>query len=139
MNRFVIGVVFSLAPIVCSPSNAFACRCVEPSVRMAYKRADVVVIAKVLKITSGPEPNAITAVLSVSQAWKRDIPTQITLVSGEDCVYMLGKDQEHVLYLTKDKAENLYGTVRCRGNKLVFKAQQALEWLRRYGKPAKIV
>jgi hypothetical protein len=106
---------------------------------MAYKRADVVVIGKVLKVTAGPEPEAITAVLSISSAWKRDIPAQITLVSGEDCVYMLGKDQEHVLYLTKGKEENLYGTVRCRGNNLLFKAKQSIKWLRWYGKPAKIV
>lgn len=118
---------------------AVMCRCTEPkSTRAAYRAARAVVIAKVTEVRRGVD--GFTAVLVVSLAWKKDVPTRLVIVSATSCSYDLQVDREYLLYLVHDikmlegKDDQTYTTGICLGNKPLAEATKALRWLRGYGR-----
>jgi len=135
MKHNLAGIAIGLALIMILPSAALPCRCKEPSMQVAYKRADTVVVAKVISITTDPNTR-MTVVLSVSQVWKRDSPEQVTITTGPPCGYNLEKDSEYLLYLLR--APNGIYTDICARNRKLEQAKEPIHWLQRYGKSAKI-
>ena len=141
----IFTVLICLSLLMTKP--ALACRCKTPPTRLAYQRADVVVVAKVDSVTNKAD-DAQVAVLSVSQAWKHDVPAQITvLAGGKVCGHFFDADQEYVLYLFVNK-DGAYTTKNCVGNKFInnpklpksftTSAKLDIAWLKKYGKAGKV-
>ena len=135
--------VFVLAVML--PAPALACRCTEPkSVRGAYQKARAVVVARVLEVHGESRLDGLTAVLSVSQAWKKDVPPQLTIVSGTTCRYDLEPNRDYLLYLTHDpkmlggRDDETYTTGICLGNKPLAEAKKAVEWLQKNGRASAV-
>jgi hypothetical protein len=128
-----------------APARALACRCTEPkSVGAAYRNAQAVVVTRVLEVHATPSGDGLTAVLSVSRAWKKDLPTQLTIVSGTTCKYVLEPNLEYLLYLSHDpkmlegRDNETYTTGICLGNKPLQQASNAVQWLRKHGRASAI-
>jgi hypothetical protein len=133
------GSLFVLAGIVAGvlvPGTVHACRCVEPAIGQAYRRADLVVVATIDKVGSS-EGNVMKATATVSDAWKTSAPATITFISGEDCLYEVKAGQKHLLFLYRDPGGTL-GTIRCRGNRPLSNAKEDLSWLKRHGKRSSV-
>ena len=118
-----------------APSAAQACRCVEPTIKQAYRRADLVVVATIDAVDRSGD--TMKARATVSDAWKAPAPTTITFLSGENCVYDVEVGQKHLLFLYTGDG-GVYGTVRCRGSRPLAKAKESIAWLKRHGKPGDI-
>jgi hypothetical protein len=118
-----------------APAGAQACRCIEPTVKAAYRRADLVVVATIDEVDRSGETVKVRA--TVSDAWKVSAPAQITFLSGETCAYDVGVGQKHLLFLYNGEG-GVYGTVRCRGSRSLASARKSIAWLRRFGKSASV-
>jgi hypothetical protein len=127
------------------PALALACRCTEPkSVDAAYQAARAVIVARVLEVQAAPHVDGFTAVLSVSQAWKKDVPNQLTIQSGTTCRYGLESNHEYLLYLTHDpkmlggRDDKTYTTGICLGNKPLPEASKTVRWLQKHGRASAV-
>jgi hypothetical protein len=112
---------------------AGACRCQEMLVKDAYRWADMVVLARVQAIDAA-DGDRWRATVAVTRAWKAPSPATMSFVTGEDCAYTVAIGEEHLLFLKRDESGS-YGTVRCRGSRLVSRARDSLGWLTRHGRP----
>ncbi len=127
-----------LALLGLAPSDAFACRCAGPiSPRPAYRRADVVGAARILTVIPNPGNNGGMATVRVSRAWKRAVHSELTVATDSTCAYELTRGREELLYLSRTSSGG-YGTSKCDGNQRLSKAKDALDWLKRHGRPANI-
>ena len=126
--------------------EALACRCEVPPASKAYPSADAVVVAKALRVESKNDQTQVV-LLSISQAWKKDLPAQLTIdAGGKVCGFFFKEEQEYVVYL-KSGANAQYSTRNCVGNKYLNNSQlpahfaesakRDIAWLKRHGKPAK--
>jgi hypothetical protein len=114
-------------------SRADACRCREPAVGAAHRRAELVVMAKVLEVKPrASDPQGQEAKVQVLDAWKKDTAQTITVTTGTDCAYPLTVGDRHLLFLTS--AGDGLTTGRCMGNLPAARAQRAVTWLSHHGK-----
>jgi hypothetical protein len=125
--------------LLVAPSPAFACRCAGPiSPQTAYRRADTVVVAKVIRVTPDPVNKSVRATVRVSQAWKEEVPAELTVATDSTCAYGFAPGEEDLLYLSRTSWGG-YGTTRCNGTQSLAKAGKAIRWLNRYGRPARLL
>ena len=147
MFRMISSLVVGLGFVLLLPGAAEACRCRPPSFQVAYKRAQAVVVARVVSIENRAN-NVQVAVLSVSQAWKRDLPARLTVIAGgQVCGFSLEENREYVLYLFVNSNQD-YATSNCVGNKFIdhpklpppdaAAAKEAVAWLQKHGKSGKV-
>jgi hypothetical protein len=116
---------------------AFPCRCIQASLKTYYQRADAVVTAKVLSVSTSTEGDELTTVkLEIIDAWKKDLPKEIEVVTGTSCIYIFQTGEEHLLYL-KNRTSNNFTTMRCWGNLPLDKSQRSLNWLKKYVKKSR--
>jgi hypothetical protein len=128
-----------LGLLLVMPSQVFACRCAGPmSPQTAYRRADTVVVARVMTVTPNPDNNGTLATVRVSQAWKGEVPRELTVATDGTCAYRFASGQEDLLYLSRTSWGG-YGATRCNGTQPLAKARKALGWLHRYGSAAKLL
>ena len=127
----------ALLTLLFSPSPAAACRCKEPNTSGAYKRADIVAIARVLEIVPNAHLDGVTATLSVLRSWKGAVPVRITADSGTSCRYPFRVGEEFLLFILRD-AQGSFSTARCRGNKPAAEAGPSVRWLERHGTAATV-
>lgn len=114
------------------PVQASACRCKEPSLRVAYANADAVAMVRIKSVAV--LPGEITrADTTVIQSWKIALPQVSSVFTGEDCAYPLEKGSTYLLYLKQGK-DGSFGTYLCRGNRVDGEAARNIRWLNRYGK-----
>jgi hypothetical protein len=143
MYRIISSLAIALGLMLLLPETADARRCKSPSVRAAYQRAQAVVVAKAISIENQAD-DAQVALLSVSEAWKQDMPAQLKVVAGgKVCGHFFEENQEYVLYLFVN-GNNEYTTSNCVGNKFInnpklppqnaVAAKKAIAWLRKYGR-----
>ena len=112
---------------------AVACRCKEPSPRVAYHLADGAAFGSV---ESQKESGDVTvSIIVVDRAWKQSIPRRIRVVSAKPCGFPFETGERYLVFLTEGTADS-FGTRRCRGNVPASKATATLRWLRAYGKQA---
>ena len=114
----------------------FPCKCVPGSLRTYYRRADAVVVAKVVSVATDKDQN-VTAKLEVLESWKRNSADNIDVITGSSCAYDFQVNEKHVLYLRNAPSGN-FSTMRCQGNLAWRKSQSARTWLNRYGKKSKV-
>src|SRR5215472_10544775 len=95
---------------------ALACRCVDPSLKAAYTKADAVVQVRIDEVSDPLQDGTVTAQAEVLSSWKTKVPHKIQLWTGEDCAYPLRKQETYILYLSR--AADRWGTYKCRGNQL---------------------
>lgn len=133
-GMFVAAAVSLSALLV--QGTAHGCRCVEPTIQQAYRRADLVVAVTIDEVGSSGN-DAVRARATVREAWKSLAPASITFVSGEDCIYDVKVPQKHLLFLYRGD-DGTFGTIRCRGNLPFANAKSSLAWLKRHGKRAPI-
>ncbi len=123
---------------------ALACRCTEPkSTRVAYVAAQAALVARVLEVRAVPRTDGVTAVLLVSQAWKKDLPTHLTIVSATTCKYDLLPNREYLLYLAHDpkmlegRDPETYTTGLCLGNQPLPQSNKAVQWLQKHARASR--
>ncbi len=107
------------------------CRCIEPSLQGAYKRADSVAQVRIDKVSAPSSDGTVTAQGEILKTWKANLPSHVEIITGEDCAYPLKAQETYILYLSKGNAS--WGTYRCRGNRRMEKAADTIRWLNRYG------
>jgi hypothetical protein len=120
----IVAFAMSLRP-------ALGCRCIEPSLQSAYKRADSIAQVRIDKVSAPTSDGTVTAQGEVLTTWKVSLPLHIEIVTGEDCAYPLKAQKIYILYLSK--GDTSWGTYKCRGNRSLREAGQTLRWLNRYG------
>lgn len=123
--------------VALQPQHALACRCREPAIATAYRRADAVVQALVVKVVPTPQPPGSTAILAVSKTWRRDLPDEIAVSTVTDCAYEWREGREYVLFLVRDST-GVLSTGRCLGNRPVEDAGDMLTWLQGKGEPGEV-
>jgi hypothetical protein len=135
MKRAIFSkTILALFVVLTAAVAAFPCRCVPASLQTYYKRADAVVTAKVLSVSTSTEGDQLTTVeLEVIDAWKKDLPKEIKAITGSSCIYIFQVGEKHLLYL-KNTPTDEFSTMRCQGNLPLNKAQKSLNWLKKYGK-----
>jgi hypothetical protein len=133
MRRIVL--LLAILAFLLHVQPAQACRCLEPSPRNAYKRADSVAQVRI-DIVSAPSPDGtVTAQGEIIANWKKKLPSRIDIVTGEDCAYPLKARETYILFLSKGSAS--WGTYKCRGNRVLREAGETVRRLQRYGTPTK--
>ncbi|MGI8743138.1 MAG: hypothetical protein ACR2NN_11330 [Bryobacteraceae bacterium] len=110
---------------------ALGCRCTEPSLPSAYKRADSVAQVRIDKVSPSSSDGTVTAQGEIVTAWKTSLPPHVEIVTGEDCAYPLKAQGTYILYLSK--GDTAWGTYKCRGNRALGEADRTVRWLKRYG------
>jgi hypothetical protein len=105
------------------------CRCTEPSLKAAYDRADAVGKIRIEQASAPSADGTVTAQAEVLGSWKTNLPPQIRIVTGEDCAYSLQPGETYILYLSK--GDDVWGTYKCRGNRLAKEAAGTVQWLNR--------
>jgi hypothetical protein len=112
---------------------AYPCKCVKSTLKNNYKKADAVVVSKVLNIYEQAE-NVIQVELEIQNAWKSNLPRTLTIIIEKDsCEYQLKKGEKHLLYLEL-LGSGKFTTNNCRGNLSENKSARAKKWLRSYAK-----
>jgi hypothetical protein len=131
---FGIGVLAAVAP-----SPAQACRCVEPpSTSAAYRTATLIVEGTVLEVTPRSEIEGFTIRLKVANAWKLDVPEELAVATGSNCRYEVEPDKKYLLFLVETQ-KGQFTTGRCMGNGLAVTKARSLTWLKKQGRPAKVL
>jgi hypothetical protein len=126
--------ILILFVVLTAAISAYPCRCVPASLRTYYRRAEAVVTAKVISVSTSVEGDRLTtAKLELIDVWKKALPKQIEVITGTSCVYNFQVGEKHLLYLQNAPAGK-FSTMRCQGNLPLNKAQKSLNWLKRYGK-----
>lgn len=111
----------------------FPCKCVPGSLSSYYRRADAVAVATVTDVSTDAE-QTITAKLSIADHWKRNLPTEIEVITDKSsCGYEFQPKEKYLLYLTVTPSGQ-FGTMKCQGNLDFSKSKKARTWLRKYGK-----
>jgi len=129
--------LLALFVVLTAAIAAFPCRCVPASLKTYYGRADAVVTAKVISVSTSAEGDQLTtAKLEVIDAWKKDLPRQIEVVTGSSCIYSFQAGEEHLLYL-QNTPSGKFSTMRCQGNLPLDKAQKSLNWLKKNAKKSR--
>lgn len=112
---------------------ALGCRCIEPSLQSAYKRADSIAQVRIDKVSVPSSDGTVIAQGETVTTWKTSLPSHVEIVTGEDCAYPLKAQETYILYLSK--GETSWGTYKCRGNRSLREAGRTVRWLKRYGHP----
>jgi hypothetical protein len=108
--------------------SAFACRCIEPSPRQAYRSAQSVAYGKVVSVRRDNEGADIIYVLEVAESWKRRVEPQITIHSGTTCSFEANVGEKYVVFLKQYKPD-IYDTTMCMGNRPEANARALLNYL----------
>jgi hypothetical protein len=137
LHQSSLVVAVAVALLGLSTSHAQACRCSEPSTARAYAATALVVEGRVTNITPRPAIDGIEVKMTVARAWKADTAAEITFSTGTDCRYDLELDQRYILFLVKTPSGDLT-TGRCMGNGKLAAKGQALAWLQRRAKKARV-
>lgn len=127
MIRKLAAVLMFCAFTASAQQTVSACRCAPPAVRTAYKRADTVITAKVLSIDADSGGRQRVS-LSVSQAWKRTVPDDLTINNSRVCPFSFEEGKDYLLFVSKDQNGALY-VDRCTRNRPVEQADESLRWL----------
>ena len=131
--RAVIPAVFLL--LLALPVTSFACRCagsLPPAA--AYRLADTVVLGKTTAVSGDINREGLTATVRVMQVWKRTVSPEIVVSTTTTCAFSFQANQEYLLYLSWEPHSGRYTTKACVGNQLIAAADQALRWLKKYGR-----
>lgn len=128
--KLLLGVFLVLTGTIA----AFPCKCVPASLSKYYRRADAVVTAKVISVSTDSE-QITTAQLEISQVWKKDLPKQIEVMTGSSCAYNFQVNEKHLLYL-QSRSSGQFSTMKCQGNLPLDKSLKSQNWLKKYGKKA---
>jgi len=126
-SRLGLTAFFLVCLVTGLAGPALGCRCTEPSTGVAYKRADAVARVHVLSGATETADHAFATRVQVTKSWKRTLPEEITVITGEDCAYPLAAGKEYILFLSGDGTT--YGTYLCRGNRGISEAKPVWEWL----------
>lgn len=136
--------IYSLRTIVAcfmvacfAQSEALACRCLEPGARDAYAGAYAIIQARVTEVVPAPEGDGGIAILVVSQAWKRDVPEKLAVITITNCAYPWQEGKEYILFLLREST-GLFSTARCLGNRPVGEAAWLIRWLHKNGHISKV-
>lgn len=130
MFRKLTFVLMLSAFVLNAQQVGLACRCAPPSVRTAYKRAEAIVVARVLQI-SGDTPGKQNVKLSISQTWKKTVPTDLTIDNSSVCPLNIEEGRNYLLFITRDQNGTLY-VDRCSRNQLIEQADDSLQWLQQH-------
>lgn len=133
-----------------APVPALACRCSMWNASRAYKPADAVVVATVLKVEPGTSAQQVRAALQLENAWKLDLPARLSVESTDlDCPQDFRPGVKYLLYLYR--SGDRWTTRNCVGNKAFNDpalaaqpqfgrmAQQDVAWLGRKGRASKVL
>jgi hypothetical protein len=113
-----------------APSPVLACKCKKLSSNEGiYRRASLIVVARVVSLHPDRTGNAQVATLEVEQSWKGDAPKQMVVVTGDSCFYPFVVGRKDLLFL--EKLEDSYATDRCGGNREASQAATVIQWLDR--------
>lgn len=126
-NHHLVFYVFLLLV----PQLAIACRCTEPSIESAYNQADIVLRAKVEDVVEAPTGEGLTAILDISQSWKKSTKARAIVNTLTDCYYPFEKGKEYIVFVTIDPT-GFYSTGKCNGNKSVTEAGALIQWLNQH-------
>jgi hypothetical protein len=127
------AIVAVLLGLVVAPLPALACRCREPPIGSAYRRASVVVLAEAIEVRGLPEIQGQEVKLRVIQTWKADARAIVTIVTGSDCAYSINRGETYLLFLVSAPPGGLT-TGKCMGDVPEGMAKVSLAWLSRHGK-----
>jgi hypothetical protein len=116
-----------------------ACRCVEPSAPAeAYRAADAVVLAKVVKLEPRPELGGFSISLFVERAWKSEVNQELSITTGSDCLYSTEPEQKYVLFLAR-ASDRTFTTGQCMGNRPLGKGDKLIRWFQDKAKAAQVI
>jgi len=126
MNRnyslSLIFVSFSLAT-----SISWACRCVPLTSEQAYKKADEVIVATVIKLEDNKNSRK-KVTLEVHSSWKNKVDSLIQIYQEpSSCAFIFKTDSKYLLYLNKH-GNNLYTSI-CAGNEDFSSASKKIDWI----------
>ena len=85
------------------------------------------------------DESGVAANFVVDKAWKAQIAKHVVVSSTTTCAYDLKQGAEYLLYVVALPGANEFSTKRCMGNLLVSDANDALDWLSRYGTEASVI
>jgi hypothetical protein len=127
--RLVLVVLLALG----ASYRAYACRCVEPSVKSAHRRASMIVLGEALEVVPRPDIQGQEVKVRVLESWKSDSVEIVTIVTGTTCSYPLKTGEKHLLFLIFSEPGHLT-TGRCMGDLPLEKAKQSLAWLGKHAR-----
>jgi hypothetical protein len=129
----LVALVLPILAFATCLQPALGCRCIEPSLQNAYKRADSIAQVRIDKVSVPSSDGTVIAQGEIVTTWKMSLPSRVEIVTGEDCAYPLKAQETYILYLSK--GETSWGTYKCRGNRSLGEAGRTVRWLKRYGHP----
>ena len=134
--RFLSKLAVTLFLVLTATGTVFPCRCVNASLNAYYRRADAVVTAQVVSVSTDAAQNT-TARLEISEAWKKALPSAVEVITGSTCAYEMQAGESHLLYLQAASAGQ-FSTMKCQGNLPSDQAGKSKNWLKRYGKKSSV-
>jgi hypothetical protein len=117
-------------------SHAEACRCREPTIQQAYRRAELIVYGTVVDVTSRAGADRLHVTLEVGKVWKGSADPTIAVTSGSNCRFEPARGRAALLYLVRS-ATGEWTTGRCMGNSVGEAASARVPWLDQHAKNAR--
>jgi hypothetical protein len=100
----------------------------------------MVVRGKVMSVKGDVnDESGVAANFVVNKAWKTQVRKHVVVFSTTTCAYDLKPNAEYLLYVIALPGANEFSTKRCMGNLVVSDANDALDWLSRYGTEASVI
>ncbi len=120
--------LYSAVFLSLATTQAYACRCKQPSMQEAYDASALVVQANVSDFATMPSGEGNVAILKVKQAWKKQAPGKISVISLTNCHYSWEVAKEYIVFLMEE-SNGMYSTDRCMGNLSSESSEDAVKWL----------
>ena len=140
MSKTLLTSTLFLSFMVLNPAIGWACRCKNPATTSAaYSKADIVVYGHVDSLTGDINTQSgSVAAITVSDAWKGEVPRQIKLNNQTTCAYDFKVGQYYLVFLNKTATKGELETTICSGNLSVGDVGSAKQWLNSKGMKAQI-
>ncbi|VAW74052.1 hypothetical protein MNBD_GAMMA15-1742 [hydrothermal vent metagenome] len=109
-------------------TQAYACRCNQPSMQEAYDASALVVQANVSDFASMPSGEGNVAILKTKQTWKGQALDKISVISLTNCHFSWEVDKQYIVFL-HEESNGMYSTDKCMGNVSGEEGESAVRWL----------
>lgn len=129
-GRPALVAVLAASAFTLDAGSALACRCEEPSAKVAFRSADSAILGQIVSVEKdGGESDGITYRVQVDESWKEKLDSLIVVHSSTTCRFEAESGKRYVIFL-KRNLEGKLETAMCMGNLAENKARKLLKFLR---------
>ena len=129
-GRLALVALLAASALALDAGAALACRCEEPSAKVAFRSADSAILGEIVSVEKDQgESDGITYHVHVDESWKDKLDSLIVVHTSTTCRFEAESGKRYVIFL-KRNSEGKLETAMCMGNLAEHKARRVLKFLR---------